>query len=112
MEMTFIFFSVIIILASYMLSREIHHLREHFKDENAKLEKRIADLEQANPLRIPHKAADNVLDVIALVSDALEHEQDISLFENQRRSRERQKLEDALCRLRETLKVGTKREEK
>lgn len=109
MEMTVIVLLVVIILlAAYMLFREFQHVNGQMQ----KLEKRVDTLENANRLRMPHQAQDNILDVIAMVSDVLETEQDLNLLEQQRREREEKKLQDALGRLKQALAIGTKREEK
>jgi len=127
MEITFqiiisICLIIIIALSAFMLYREfsqvngrVNKLEEKSAEKSLAiqgLEARMQKIEQANSLRMPHKAQDNVLDVIAIVSDVLENKQDLHLLEKQRREREEKHLQDALCRLKEAMSVGTKREEK
>ncbi|APU89261.1 MAG: hypothetical protein DPW18_20380 [Chloroflexi bacterium] len=74
------------------------------------LKTRVEKLASGNRQRMPHQAQDNILDVIALVSDVLENEQDLNLLESQRRAREQQKLANAIDFLKNALAVGTKRD--
>lgn len=103
----FTFLIFFILLAAFMLYREFSHVNGRV----GKLEERVNTLEHANSQRMPHKAQDYILDVISEVSEVLENNQDLNLLEAQRRAREEKKLEDALCRLKKSLAIGTKREE-
>lgn len=110
LTITFILIGIIVILSAVLLSREITHIRRHFKAQVIALEKRIVKLEKANRLRMPYKAQDRILDALSLVSDTIEHEQDIDLLEAQRRAIEQKKLESAVGYLKEALSTGTKTE--
>jgi len=113
---------IVVVFCAFMLYREfskVHGRVVKLEEKSAEkslaiqgLEERMKKVEQANRLRMPHKAQDNVLDVIAIVSDVLENKQDLNLLEKQRREREERELQGALSRLKEALSVGTNREEK